>query len=84
MRTLLAALLFFLIPALWLLGRRVALSRNARIGLHLLVLALFIQIALGISTLVLFVPIPLAVAHQGGALALFTLALFVSHQTRQT
>ncbi len=80
---LLATLLFLLIPVLWLLGRRTALSRNARIGLHLLVLGLFIQIALGISTLLLFVPVPLAAAHQGGALALFTVALFVSHQMRQ-
>ena len=80
---LLATLLFFLIPALWLLGRKTALSRSARVGLHLLLLALFIQIALGISTLLLSVPIPLAAAHQGGALALFTLALYVSHQMRQ-
>jgi len=81
---LLATLLFFLIPLLWLLGRRTELSRNARMGLHLLMLALLIQIALGISTLLLFVPIPLAAAHQGGSLALFTVALFVSHQMRQT
>ena len=80
---LLATLLFLLIPVLWLLGRRTALSRNTHIGLHLLVLGLFIQIALGISTLLLFVPVPLAAAHQGGALALFTVALFVSHQVRQ-
>ncbi len=78
-----AALLFVLIPVLWLAGRRVALSRSARIGLHLLMLALFVQIALGISTLLLFVPTPLAAAHQGGALALFTASLFVSHQIRQ-
>ena len=78
----LATLLFFLIPWLWLLGRKTALSRSTRVGLHLLVLVLFIQIALGISTLLLFVPIPLAAAHQGGALALLTLALFVSHQMR--
>lgn len=83
---LLATLLFFLIPALWMVGRRAALSlsRSARTGLHLLVLTLLVQIALGISTLLLFVPIPLAAAHQGGALALFTVALFVSHQMRRT
>ncbi len=81
---LLATVLFLLIPMLWLLGRKTALSHNTRVGLHLLVLALFIQISLGISTLLLFVPVPLAAAHQGGALALFTLALFVSHQMRHT
>jgi len=81
---LLATLLFFMIPALWLLGRRTALSRSARIGLHLLMLALLVQIALGISTLLLYVPVPLAAAHQGGALALFTAALFVTHQMRRS
>lgn len=80
---LLATLLFLLIPALWLLGRRTALSRNARFGLHVLVTALVIQVLLGISTLLLFVPISLAAAHQAGALALFTVILFVSHQMRQ-
>ena len=81
---LLATVLFFLIPWLWLLGRKTALSHSTRIGLHLLVLALFLQITLGISTLLLFVPVSLGAAHQGGALALFTLALFVSHQMRAT
>lgn len=81
---LLATLLFILIPALWLWGRKIALSRTTRIGLHLLVVTLFIQLALGISTLLLFVPISLATAHQAGALALFTVSLFVSHQMRQT
>jgi cytochrome c oxidase assembly protein subunit 15 len=81
---LLATLLFFLVTWLWLLGRKTVLSRSARLGLHLLVLALLVQITLGISTLLLVVPIPLAAAHQAGALALFTLALFVSHQMRAT
>jgi heme a synthase len=79
---LLATLLFILIPLLWIMGRSTVLSHNTRIGLHLLVLALFIQISLGISTLLLVVPVPLAAAHQAGAMALFTAALFVSHQMR--
>jgi len=79
---LLATLLFLLIPILWLLGRKTVLFRNARLGLHLLLAFLFIQIALGISTLLLMVPTALAAAHQGGALALFTAAVFVSHQVR--
>ena len=80
---LLATLLFLLIPLLWILGRRIVLPDNARIGLHLLVFVLLIQISLGISTLLLVVPVPLAVAHQAGALALLTAALFVSHQIRE-
>ena len=79
---LLATLLFIMIPWLWLMGRKTALPRNAQIGLHLLVLALFVQIALGISTLLLVVPVPLASTHQAGALVVITLALFVCHQMR--
>ena len=41
-----------------------------------------LQAALGISTLLLIVPLPLALAHQGGALILFTLALCLAHAVR--
>ncbi|RKZ85078.1 MAG: heme A synthase [Candidatus Parabeggiatoa sp. nov. 1] len=79
---LLATLLFFIIPTLWLVARRVNLPTRTRWGLHTLVIILGIQITLGISTLLLYVPVPLAAAHQGGALVLLTAALFVSHQLR--
>jgi cytochrome c oxidase assembly protein subunit 15 len=45
-------------------------------------LALALQIALGVSTLLLRVPVPLAAAHQAGALLLFAAALWVSHELR--
>jgi cytochrome c oxidase assembly protein subunit 15 len=38
-----------------------------------------LQVALGISTLLLVVPIPLAVAHQAGAIVLLTAALVLRH-----
>ena len=42
------------------------------------------QVLLGISTLLLHVPVWLATAHQGGAVVLLTAALFLSHvQLRQ-
>src|SRR5262245_28016443 len=41
-----------------------------------------IQAGLGISTLLLVVPIPLAAAHQAGAVMLWTLALWALHATR--
>lgn len=44
---------------------------------------LLIQVTLGISTLLLHVPIALAASHQAGALVLFTLVLFVVQQIRQ-
>jgi heme A synthase len=41
-----------------------------------------LQAALGISTLLLVVPMPLALAHQTGALTLLTLALCLAHTVR--
>jgi len=42
-----------------------------------------IQVSLGISTLLLRVPLPLAALHQAGAVFLFTCALGVRHSLRE-
>jgi cytochrome c oxidase assembly protein subunit 15 len=77
---LLAISLFVLILLFWLAGMRVGLSKRLRIGFNVLLVLLLIQVALGISTLLLYVPIALAATHQGGAVALFTAALYLSHR----
>ncbi|WP_227657420.1 COX15/CtaA family protein [Candidatus Magnetaquicoccus inordinatus] len=77
---LLAVILFFSILAFWWLSRAYSLSKPARIAQHLLLLMMLIQIALGISTLLLMVPTPLASAHQTGAVLLFTISLFLTHR----
>jgi len=79
----LAISLFFIIPIFWYLAKGRASAGRLRTGLHLLLAVLIIQVALGISTLLLHVPVPLAAAHQGGALLLFTIMLFVTHQVHQ-
>jgi heme a synthase len=75
--------LALLAPMLWWIVRsdRAALPR-ARAGANLLVAMLAVQIALGIVTLVHVVPLPLAVAHQAGALLVFALALNLAHALR--
>jgi cytochrome c oxidase assembly protein subunit 15 len=45
----------------------------------LLLAAVIIQVGLGISTLILVVPLPLAVTHQAGAVVLLSAALFYQH-----
>jgi cytochrome c oxidase assembly protein subunit 15 len=80
---LLAILSFLGIVALWLLSLRHSLSAQVRIGLHLLLAAAVLQVTLGISTLLLHVPVTLAAAHQGGALVLLTAMLFVNHRMRR-
>jgi cytochrome c oxidase assembly protein subunit 15 len=77
-----AWLLMLLVPAFWLTARRVALPPGARLATHLLLGMLTIQVTLGISTLLLGVPVPLAAAHQGGAVLLLTAALWAGHELR--
>ncbi|MEH6584288.1 MAG: COX15/CtaA family protein [Halioglobus sp.] len=74
-----AYLLFALICSFSYLVFRSAASDRVRLGLALLISALLIQVGLGISTLLLHVPVPLAAAHQGGAVLLLTAMLYVSH-----
>jgi cytochrome c oxidase assembly protein subunit 15 len=50
---------------------------KARAGI--LLAALILQVGLGIGTLMLVVPLPLAVAHQAGAVILLTAALYTLH-----
>lgn len=54
-------------------------SRSERLSAGLMLLALVVQVALGISTLLLRVPVPLGAGHQAGALALLTLVLIHTH-----
>jgi cytochrome c oxidase assembly protein subunit 15 len=76
----LATLLFIVIPAFWLKAGKIELRPLARTGRHLLLAALALQIVLGISTLLMVVPVALAAAHQAGAIILLTAALFISQQ----
>jgi len=71
-----------LIVLAWTAGLRAALPRRCRLALHALLAAAVLQVALGITTLVLVVPIPLAVAHQAGAIVLLTAALVLRHMMR--
>jgi cytochrome c oxidase assembly protein subunit 15 len=79
---LLAWLLAVLVPWFWIAARRVELTPRARLGINLMLVMLIIQIALGIATLLLVVPVPLAAAHQAGAMLLFSAALFTRHALR--
>jgi cytochrome c oxidase assembly protein subunit 15 len=79
----LATLLFIIIPAFWLKTRKFDLEPLTHTSIHLLLAALLLQITLGISTLLLVVPVSLAASHQAGAIVLLTAALFTSHQLRR-
>ncbi|KAH8666289.1 putative cytochrome c oxidase assembly protein [Xylariales sp. PMI_506] len=82
----LATTTFFAVLTLFAYARRgrvaAALPRDAKKGVMGLVHLACLQVALGISTLIYIVPIPLAAAHQAGALALLTGALVLGHRLR--
>jgi len=78
---LIAWLLIFLVPYFWFKAIRTAgLSASARLACHLLLLMLIIQAGLGITTLLLAVPLTFAAAHQAGAVLLFTAALWCTRK----
>ncbi|MCG6876433.1 MAG: COX15/CtaA family protein [Betaproteobacteria bacterium] len=74
--------LVFLVPWLWLRVRKASVPPRARLATHLLLAAIVMQITLGITTLVLAVPVALGAAHQGGAIVLLAAALFANHSLR--
>jgi heme a synthase len=76
----LATTTFTSVMALWAYSRfssnmRKFLPRAAKRGVHGVVGFVWLQVILGISTLVYLVPLPLASAHQAGSLALLTWTL---------
>ena len=79
---LLAYLLLAGVTALWwACARRTAGA--ARAWAHAGFAAAWAQAALGVATLLLFVPIPLAALHQANALVLFTTLLCLTHELRR-
>jgi cytochrome c oxidase assembly protein subunit 15 len=79
---LLAWLLAFLVPWFWWQVVRTDAGPRARLAGHLLLGTLIVQIALGIATLLLVVPVALAAAHQAGAVLVFAAALYAVHALR--
>ena len=67
-------LLLILIPLAWWQARRTP----AKVAGHHLLGMFVIQATLGISTLLLSAPIPLAAAHQAGAVLLLASALWTA------
>lgn len=78
-----AWLLIFLVSALWFAVRRTPAAARMRRAADALLAMLAIQVALGITTLLLAVPVPLAAAHQGGAVLLFAAGLWLAHSLRE-
>ena len=82
----LATTTFTSVMALWAYSRlsrkvRTTLPVSARKGVHGVVGFVFLQVVLGISTLIYLVPLPLASAHQAGSLALLSYVLILGSRS---
>jgi cytochrome c oxidase assembly protein subunit 15 len=75
---LLATLLLTVAAWLWARARRSSRSAEERRAWNLVALAAVVQVTLGIATLLMRVPIPVAALHQLGAVALLTAALWAA------
>jgi cytochrome c oxidase assembly protein subunit 15 len=74
---------FSLIVIYWWLARKADLPARLRRGVNALLHTAVLQVALGISTLLLVVPLVLAAAHQAVAVLLFTVVLYLCHGLRR-
>ena len=81
-----AYILIIIILAYFVKAIRIETSKPFKTGLYLLISMLIIQVLLGIFTLINSVgtiPVGLGVLHQGGALLLLTICLFLNYQTSE-
>lgn len=79
----LALLVALVVLIVWARVQREPPNRRARGWSHALLAMAALQLGVGIATLLLRVPLPLAALHQAGAVLLFTCALGVRHSLRE-
>ncbi len=71
------------VVVLWYFSRQGQTNDRMAGRVNVLALAALVQVVLGISTLVMVVPVSLGAAHQAGGLVLFSAAIFALHATRR-
>lgn len=80
MHRILAFATFALVVVLWLRQWRRSLEPGVRLAFHLLLAMTLVQVALGIATLMLHVPVVLGTLHQGGAVLLLAAVLYADYR----
>lgn len=71
-----------MITGLWLLSRRCRLPPRAYKAATAVAVMGWLQVVLGISTLLTYVPVSLAACHQSGSLVLLSLAFWLTHELK--
>lgn len=79
----LATVTFIAIVAYWFKARKADLPKRARPAVNALLHTSALQVVLGISTLLMAVPVVLGAAHQAVAMLLFTVMLYLVHALRR-
>ena len=79
----LALTTFVSIIVYWLYSRKADLPARVAKGVNALLHTAVLQVALGIATLLLVVPVSLAAMHQAVAMLLFTIAVYLCHGLRR-
>lgn len=78
----LAETVFVLVMVFWFKARGAHLAPRTRTAISAFVAMTWVQVALGVSTLLLAVPVSLASLHQVGAVVLLSAATWVVHELR--
>ena len=74
---------FVAVVVFWLRARKIDMPARARPAVNALLHTAVLQVALGITTLLLAVPVILGASHQAVAMLLFTIALYLVHALRR-
>lgn len=71
-----------LITGAWVMSRRLPLPPRAKTAANALAAVAWFQVILGITTLLHYVPTPLAASHQSGSLVLLACAVWLTHELK--
>jgi cytochrome c oxidase assembly protein subunit 15 len=80
----LAITTFIAVIIFWIKARKADLPTRTRPAVNALLHTAVLQVALGITTLLMSVPVILGATHQAVAMLLFTVSLYVLHSLRRT
>lgn len=79
---LLGELVFCAVTGCWLYSQKLPLNRRMRLAVNCLMVVALVQVGMGVATLLLYVPKPLAASHQAGALTLLSTAVWLTHELK--
>lgn len=71
-----------MITGLWMLSKRQVLPKRAYRAATAVGIMGWMQVLLGITTLLTYVPVPMAASHQSGSLVLLSMAIWLTHELK--